>query len=130
MGFFNRKKDVEELDRQYKEALLERDRQQSISVIYSLINDIQALQRFAQNGDFNMVGFMAGKCCNNPLICCGQEELPTVGLKTVQYNILNTIASLEPGYYSDPIRGLSNIALSGRCQHIINACNMAVQQLR
>ena len=130
MGFFNRRREVDELDRQYKEALLERDRQQSIGVILSLINDIQALQSFAQNGDFNMVEFMARKCCKNPLICCEQDELPTAGLKTVQYNILNTIARLEPGYYSEPIRGLSNIALSRKCQHIINACNMAVQQLR
>lgn len=118
------------LDEQHRRALLKYDCEESVSIILEFIRDLEALQTFMTQGQDAEGLFMARRCCRNPIIACEKNELPTVGLKTVQGMILDKIIQLDPKFRYDAVKGLYNIAAAGNCSNITNVCRQAISQLR
>lgn len=114
---------------QQRNALLKYDCEKSVSIILDFIKNLEVLQTFMTQGQDAEGLFMARKCCGNPIIACEMNELPTVGLKTVQGMILDKIIQLDPTFRHDAVKGLYNIATAGNCSNIINACRRAISQL-
>ena len=118
------------MENQRRKALLSLECERSVGVILSFIQEIEVLQKFMNRGQFNEGLYMAERCCCNSIIACEINELPTVGLRTVQGMILNEIARLDSTFWDDAKQGIFNIAADGNCSHIINVCRQAIDQLR
>lgn len=127
MGLFSRGRDY---DMERKKALLELDREKSISVIIQFTKQLDALQSFANQRKHEETLWMAQKCSQNPIISCSNNELPAVGLQVVQEMILDAVVRLDPAFLRDQEQGLYNIAMDGECSYIVDVCRQAMQQLR
>ena len=118
------------MEEQRRRALLSFDCEKSVGVILSLIQDLEVLQQLMIQGQFKEGLYMAERCCWNSIIACDIDELPTVGLKTVQGMILNEIARLDSTFWHNAKQGIYNVAADGNCSSIINVCKQAIDQLR
>ena len=103
------------MEQQRKKVLLVNDCEKSVSIILEFISDLETLQSFMDKKRYNEGVWMAQRCCDNPIISCDINELPTVGLKTVQGMILNDIAQLDSVFCDDAVQGIYNIAADGNC---------------
>lgn len=122
--------DMDYMESQRRQALLIADCEKSVGIILEFIQELETLQTFMNRGRYKEGIFMAQRCCYNSIIACDNNELPTVGLRTVQNMILNEIIRLDSTFCNNVEQGIYNIAADGNCSSIINVCNQAIIQLR
>lgn len=127
MGLFFGRKNFAE---RHEEALLNYDCERSVGIILDFIQKMETLQETLRRGKRKQGVMAAQICCENPIISCSSEELPTVGLKMVQGVICDVIVELEPESSSDIVQGLYNIAADGKCPEVIAVCKEAISRLR
>ena len=118
------------IDEESKMALLAADCAKSEGIILEFIEELEVLQSFMNQKRYKEGAWMAQRCCDNDIIACDTDKLPTVGLKTVQGMILDEIAQLDSAFCHDAGQGLYNIAADGNCPSIVNICRHAISQLR
>ena len=129
MGLFWGRRE-RDLDQEYKEALLMADCEESVGIILDFIKYIEVLHDAAKWKDRRNGVRMAERCSEHLIISCRNDELPTVGLKTVQPMICRTLIQLEPECSHDIVQGLFNISVDGKCPEIVAVCRKAIEQLR
>jgi len=129
MGLFNREPSFEDLSRNYEKAKFNHDCSQSISVIIDLKKNLEAIQCFIERGDQETALFVTRKCCDNPIIAYNKENLPFVGLTSIQEDILSEIYNINPNFASDPMNGLFHVARNNMLSRVVQACNTAQKKI-
>lgn len=127
MSWFKKDRDY---DAELRVAQLNLESEKFIGEILEFIKQLEILQCFINQGQYREGRWMAEKCCENPIISCEKDELPTDAIFAARDSIFEHIAKLEPMFRENHEQGLYNIAQKGNCAVIVDVCRKSIETLR